>query len=113
MSKTATQPAPDDGAAEVMEAGRPAPSRAKSWSGPHAINIRVTIPLFAVGSYYVTFLAGRERRGSERLKEERVKHPLLTSANLIFLFIVGFIVGGAGWIVLHALALWILGLNDV
>ena len=72
----------------------------------------MTIPLFAFGTYYVTFLAGRERRGGERLKLERVKHPLLTNANLMFLFLVGFLVGGAGWIVLRALAIWILGSND-
>jgi hypothetical protein len=120
LSKTATRPLPNEGsgqaAAEIREAG-PAEAprarpRSKSWSGRHPINIRVTIPLFGFGTYYLTLLAGKERRGGERLKQEREKHPLLTHANMIFLFIVGFMVGGAAWILLRALALWILGSND-
>ncbi len=88
------------------------PSPAPSWGNKHPVNIRVSIPLLAFGRFYMTILAGRERRSGERRRLEREKHPLLTSANMIFLFIVGFIGGSACWIILQALVAWVLGLND-
>ena len=60
------------------------------------IDIRMTVPLFW-RRYFITILAGPERRSAERLKQERAKHPLLTVANvcsiafLLFLFIPTFI----------------------
>ena len=78
----------------------------RNWGGPHAINIRLTIPLFT-RRYYLTVIAGKEQRSTERLAEEREKHPLATTANMIFLFTVGFILGGSCWIGLQAVAMWI------
>lgn len=47
------------------------------------IDIRITVPFFR-GRYFLTFIAGRERRSAERLKEERAKHALWTFANVCF-----------------------------
>jgi hypothetical protein len=52
------------------------------------IDIRITVPFFW-RRFFITFLAGPERRSTERLKEERVKHALWTVANaFIFVFVV-------------------------
>lgn len=65
-------------------------------SGRPAINIRVTAPLFW-RRYFITFLAGPERRSEERLKEERARHAIWTVANicsfvfLLMLFVPTFI----------------------
>ena len=53
----------------------------KDWSNDHVVNIRITIP-FLVDSYYLTLVAGAERRSPERRAEERRKHPLLTIGNV-------------------------------
>ncbi len=73
------------------------------WETTHPLNIRASIPLFSQ-RYYLTILSGPERRSAERLQEERIKHPLATRANLIFLFSVGFILGGSSWIGLQTIA---------
>ena len=88
------------------------PSKAQAWGNHHPINIRVSIPLLAFGRFYVTILAGRERRSGERRKQERKKHPLLTFANMLFIFLAGFIGGSACWIILQSLVSWALGLHD-
>ena len=49
----------------------------RRWSGPHAVNIRLTIHLLTQ-SYYLTILAGPERRSNERLRRQREKHPLVS-----------------------------------
>ncbi len=45
------------------------------------IDIRVTVPFFGRG-FFITVLAGPERRSKARLKAERAKHALWTFANL-------------------------------
>ena len=74
----------------------------RRWSGPHAVNIRLTIHLLTQ-SYYLTILAGPERRSSQRLHREREKHPLATKANVAALFAMGVVLGGACWIGLETL----------
>jgi hypothetical protein len=64
----------------------------RAWPGSHPINVRLSIPLF-VNRYYLTIVAGRERRSPERLVAERRKHPLKTLGNVVFAFIVGTIIG--------------------
>lgn len=60
------------------------------------IDIRITVPFFQ-GGFFITLLAGRERRSAERRKAERAKHALWTVANatcfvfLLVLFIPTFI----------------------
>lgn len=45
------------------------------------VDIRITVPLFRRG-FFITVLAGPERRSRERLREERGKHALWTFTNL-------------------------------
>ncbi len=63
----------------------------ESW-GRHPVNLRLSIPLL-FGRYYVTVVAGKERRAAERLVGERRKHPLLTLGNVIVFFALGSICG--------------------
>ncbi len=98
--------APDDGVTEPTERGALEAPRAERWGNHHPVNIRLSIPLFAL-RYYLTVIAGKEQRSTERLAEERAKHPLATTANMIFLFTVGFILGGSCWIGLQAVATWL------
>jgi hypothetical protein len=51
----------------------------------YPVNIRVTIP-FLPRSFFLTLVAGREKRGPARRREERARHPLNTWGNL-FVFI--------------------------
>jgi hypothetical protein len=62
------------------------------WSSKHWVNVRLSVPLL-FGRYYVTIVAGPERRSYERLKSEKYRHPLLTFGNLIAYFIFGSVVG--------------------
>jgi hypothetical protein len=60
------------------------------------INIRVTIPILGK-RFYVAILAGKERRGDERLALERRRNRLFTKVNVLFLI--------AGITALYALTL--------
>jgi len=78
----------------VFEVGNAAPPaapaqhefEARAWSSDHPVNLRLSLPL-PFGRYYVTLVAGKERRCAERRAEERRKHPLLTPGNVIFLLL--------------------------
>lgn len=61
----------------------------RDW-GQHPLNLRVSLPL-PFGRWYLTLVAGREKRSQERLIEEREKHPLETASNLMFLLSIGII----------------------
>ncbi len=63
----------------------------ESWDR-HPVNIRLGIPL-PFGRYYVTLVAGKERRGADRLASERRKHPLLTFGNMAVFFGLGCVCG--------------------
>ncbi len=63
----------------------------ESW-GRHPVNLRFSIPL-PFGRYYVTLVAGKERRGGDRLASERRKHPLLTFGNVAVFFGLGCVCG--------------------
>ncbi len=60
---------------------------ARTWAADHPVNIRLSIPL-GFGRYYVTILGGKERRGDERLADERRKHPLLKAGNVVVFAVV-------------------------
>ena len=62
----------------------------REWRGDHRINLRATLPL-PFGAWYVTLVAGPERRRKERRREERKKHPLETTNNLMFLLSIGIV----------------------
>ncbi len=62
------------------------------WGNDHPVNIRLSIPLL-VGRYYVTIVAGKERRSGERLASERKKHPLMKLGNIVVMAACGTICG--------------------
>ncbi len=55
------------------------------WGHDHQVNIRLSIPLL-LGRYYVTIVAGKERRSRERRAAERTKHPLAKFNNVVVLY---------------------------
>lgn len=72
-----------------------------SWASDHPVNIRLSIPL-VFRRFYITIVAGTERRNRERLEAERGKHQLCKLGNIVFL-------GYSGLIVLLAIAAMIIG----
>lgn len=54
----------------------------------HPVNIRLSFPLVR-SRYFITLVAGPERRSPERLARERRAFPLLTAGNILFLLGVG------------------------
>ena len=64
----------------------------ESWGNDHPVNLRFSIPL-PFGRYYVTLVAGKERRGADRLASERRQHPLLTFGNVAVFFGLGCVCG--------------------
>ena len=55
--------------------------RANAEPGRYPVNLRVTIPFYP-RPLFVTLIVGPERRGIERLREERKRHPVNTWGNL-------------------------------
>lgn len=53
---------------------------------PHRVNIRLSIPLLPK-RWYLTIVAGPERRSAARRRTERRRHPLHTAGNLAFVFL--------------------------
>ena len=84
---------------EASQSG-PELSRAREWSSDHPVNLRLSIP-FIGGRYYLTVVAGRERRSAARRAAERKKHPLATLGNLTFMALVGTLLGVASMIILY------------
>ncbi len=62
------------------------------WESYHPVNIRLTIP-FLKKRYYMTLVAGMERRSAQRLAEERLKHPLIKTGNVLMMAAFGIITG--------------------
>lgn len=86
VEDTATYATGDAGTAAVTQAG------IDSWCSSHAINVRLTIPLPFV-RFYLTIVGGPERREPNRRKAERRMHPLATKWNIVFLGVLGLIMG--------------------
>ena len=53
------------------------------WQKKHAVNIRLSIPLFFT-RVFVTVLAGSEQREPDRRAGEKESHPLRTFGNILF-----------------------------
>jgi len=51
----------------------------------HPVDIRLSLPL-PFGRYYLTLVAGPERRSRARLAEDRGRRPVVTLGNFLFLF---------------------------
>ncbi len=65
---------------------------AEPWGNDHPVNIRLSIPLI-FGRYYVTLVAGKERRSGERQASERKKHPLMKLGNIVVMAACGTLCG--------------------
>ena len=51
----------------------------------HPVDIRFSLPM-PFGRYYLTLVAGPERRSAARREDERQYHPLTTLGNFLFFF---------------------------
>lgn len=62
-------------------------SAAGQWDAKsHRVNIRISLPLLPE-RWYLTVLGGPERRTVERRRVERVRNPVRTAGNLVFIFL--------------------------
>ncbi len=77
------------------------------WESHHPINLRLSIPLL-FKRYYVTIVAGEERRSPERRVEERQKHPIKTIGNLIVLLAASTVVGISLFTLVQVVGHWVL-----
>lgn len=74
-------------AAPVLDGdGKPAKRvyAGREWTSDHSLNIRMSIPI-GIGRYYITLVAGKERRARARLALDRRQNPLDTPTNVIFI----------------------------
>ncbi len=55
----------------------------RAWRKPR-VNIRLGVPLLP-RRYFLTLVAGVERRGAARRRRERALHPVRTLANILFM----------------------------
>jgi hypothetical protein len=72
-------------AARALGAGRGLAAGDRVWMA-HPVDIRLSLPL-PFGRYYLTLVAGPERRSPRRLAEDRRRRPLATVGNLLFFFV--------------------------
>ena len=86
-----------DGADIVRGRIEAAPSR-------YPVNLRCTIPFYP-RPLFLTLIIGREKRGPERLRAERERHPIDTWGNIAF----AFSMGGVASITLMFLMMWVIG----
>ena len=61
--------------------GRKSPG-GECWGNDHPVNVRLSIP-FLFARFYVTIVAGKERRSRERRTSEYKKHSLMKCGNLL------------------------------
>jgi hypothetical protein len=80
-------------------------AEARAWR-EHPVNLRLTI----FGRYYVTIVAGKERRGVDRRIAERQNHPLNTRGNTLVALAFSTTVGLALYVLLMTLGMWWLNL---
>lgn len=94
-------------APEQAEGSDGAQAESESWSGRHAVNLRLTIPVLS-SRYYLTVVGGKERRSPRRRSDERRKNPVATRWNIAFLAALGLITGLALFTVIQFAALFVL-----
>jgi hypothetical protein len=87
-----------------QEAAEGDQSRSADWA-EHPIDIRLSVP-FLSRRYYLTVVAGKERRRPERLVSERARHPLDLRANIVVVLTVSCIIGLALFGLQMTLGLW-------
>ena len=71
-----------------------AAAHSPSWRR-HPVNLRLSLPLLG-RRFFLTIVAGRERRGAQRWRRERVLHPLVTPGNLAFVVLTATVFYGLG-----------------
>ncbi len=80
----------------------------REWTAEHPLNVRVSIPLF-FGRYYLTLVAGKERRARARLASDRRQNPLDTPGNVLFLFLVGVVAAAGSVALIYLLLAYVFG----
>lgn len=80
----------------------------REWGTGHSLNIRISIPL-GIGRYYVTLVAGKERRARARLAVDRRQNPLDTPSNVAFLAFIVTIATAGGITLLYLLLAHLFG----
>lgn len=80
----------------------------REWTSDHPLNIRMSIPI-GIGRYYVTLVAGKERRARARLAVDRRQNPLDKPANVIFLAFVATIATAGSLTILYFMLAHIFG----
>jgi hypothetical protein len=98
-------PEPDAGS-DVALRERKAPGGVP-WESDHPVNLRLSIPL-PFGRYYLTIVGGKERRSAERLVQEKLKHPVVRKGNIIFLAVLGTMLGLAVFAAIEVVAVHLL-----
>lgn len=107
---------PEQAPPETSQTGEPrddaqasgeAQREGRAWSSDHPVNIRLSLPL-GIGRYYVTIVAGRERRSASRRASERRRHPLATLGNMAVLFVLGTVCGLAGLALFQLVSAYVL-----
>ncbi len=86
--------------------------KSRDWGNTHPVNIRFSVP-FVRGGYYVTLVAGIERRNPGRRSQERDKHPLVTVGNGLFMLGAGTVVGLAALALIQIVARFVLEYSGV
>ena len=80
----------------------------REWTADHPLNVRVSIPL-VFGRYYLTLVAGKERRARARLASDRCQNPLDTPGNVLFLFLVGVVAAAGSVALIYLLLAYVFG----
>jgi hypothetical protein len=68
----------------IASGAEPPAQSKRAWSGAHRIDLRASVPLPS-GRWYVTILAGPERRSEDRLREEGQTHWTRRAAIYVML----------------------------
>lgn len=76
-------------------------SHAPSWHR-YPVNLRIGIPWFG-RRFFITVVAGPDRRNPERAARERILNPLMTLPNVLFMISAGAFVAAAAIFMLFLL----------
>ncbi|MEZ5930815.1 MAG: hypothetical protein R3F54_02485 [Alphaproteobacteria bacterium] len=80
----------------------------REWGSDHPLNIRISVPL-GIGRYYITLVAGKERRARARLALDRRQNPLDTPGNALFLGFIAAVATSGTMTVLYLLLAHVFG----
>jgi hypothetical protein len=103
LAQPAASPPAGAGASEAPGAAQ----GSREWGSNHPVNIRLSVPLL-FGRYYVTLVAGKERRSADRRVAERAKHPVGRLGNIVVFFALGVFIGLAGFAIMQLATAFVL-----